>query len=711
MPDSRTKQHQIANLFARRLDGAIKAMRLYPPEHVMCMDAVAAFKSCLTDLLSEQPQVAIAHHRRALHVNGLPVSNEVAGSGAIAQCMRMAGIQEITLGASCRRSEIYEFLGALCMDSRQLRAEGGLQSYFDIRGVEHITVLENRLEVVNAADEAGPDSDPLATIQAEAASMEEILANPGITASNRRQALIRFSAPKERLAKMLALLAAKHSGTDDDWATECVTRIIPKAAAIFSEELPDDRAFLSRNLAEALLALPRTQREPIIAKIMVAAGTETASVCAALIGGLSDKSVAGILRDIATASSLTASQTADIISKLPIDPARMKAIARRLDDRPTNEDGAVVAALGSTQAQAPAARTRQRLPSRPEVDYLSKLIVPLNEIERKELERLAGNGFETDVRHHTTMSLLTIFFKESDPQESECLAPTLMQHFYRCVGEGSLSDAITMIYACRRVMDAHPLDPKNHKLALSGRLVREAASPEQISRLMDSATSAPTLDLSRFRDYFQALGPHAVNGLVDRLATEDGAGTRKIICFLLRDLGAPIVEELAAKLSDSRWYLVRNIVMVLGSVGTDKALLALRGALSHPDARVRFEVAAAAGKAASPHAQRMLEVLLDDQDGRVRKNAAAALLRAGAVDPLRAVLVRPDFLHLCYRQKMDVCQTIAEQGQLVPAIGSPLVQALRSIVRRRPLIFRRKHRCLAAAAASAMQVTGEASVA
>lgn len=708
MPSTQQDKQQTALVFAKRLDTAIKAMRLYPPEHVMCKDAVAAFQSCLIDLLTDEPQVVIAHYRRALHVNGSVIGNEFAGSGVLAQGMRMAGIQQITLGAGFRRSEIYELLGALCMDARELRAEGGLQSYLDIRGVEHITAGENRLTVVGTVMASELDSDPLAVLQAEAASLEDILTHPNMTDTARRQALIRFSAAKEHLAEVLNSMATRHHGKDseidDDQSAERITRIIPRACAVFAEELPDDRAFLNRNLAEALLGLPEKIRKKLIAKMIVATDLETAGAREALVAGLSNKQVAGVINDLASASSLTKSQTADIISKMPLELTRATKIAKLLGTTEADEPARVIKALSPTEAQDQVAKQRRpRLPSQPEAEHLAKLITPLCSDEQEEIKSLVKKGFDESLDEHTVMSLLTIVIKEDDAQTSERLGTTLLQYLYMFISKGMLASAATMIYACRTEIDKHSHSPESKALAICARVMREAASTEQITRLMTSAKSAPKLNLSRLKDYFQALGPFAANGLVDKLATEDDAGARKILCFLLRELGAPIVEELTAKLSDHRWYLVRNVVMVLGSIGTDKALLALRSVVKHPDARVRFEVATAIAQGRSSQAQTLLEVLLDDQDGRVRKNAASALLRVGAVEALRVALARPDLLQRYYRKKMDICHALAEQTESMPTDSAVLLQTLASIAHHRSLIFRRRQRALAGAALSALQ--------
>ena len=76
-------------------------------------------------------------------------------------------------------------------------------------------------------------------------------------------------------------------------------------------------------------------------------------------------------------------------------------------------------------------------------------------------------------------------------------------------------------------------------------------------------------------------------------------------------------ERLAPYLSDRRWYVVRNIVHILGWIGGTATVGLLRTALKHPEPRVRYEVVAALGQVEPAAARPVLLKALEGADTRL----------------------------------------------------------------------------------------------
>ncbi len=127
--------------------------------------------------------------------------------------------------------------------------------------------------------------------------------------------------------------------------------------------------------------------------------------------------------------------------------------------------------------------------------------------------------------------------------------------------------------------------------------------------------------------YLFLISPFGVETLLDLLAESQDRRTRKIICNILAFMAPRNLQEIAWRLSDERWYVVRNIVSVLGMSGSRHAAGFVKQASSHPSVKVRrecvkaFEALPAAGTYAA-----LLELLSDDDSG-VRTKAAKALAR------------------------------------------------------------------------------------
>jgi len=69
---------------------------------------------------------------------------------------------------------------------------------------------------------------------------------------------------------------------------------------------------------------------------------------------------------------------------------------------------------------------------------------------------------------------------------------------------------------------------------------------------------------------------------------------------------------------DRRWYLVRNILYILGRIGKEQSLPYIQRALNHEDLRVKREAIQALGLIGGQKAIGLLVRALTDNDVRVR---------------------------------------------------------------------------------------------
>jgi HEAT repeat protein len=89
--------------------------------------------------------------------------------------------------------------------------------------------------------------------------------------------------------------------------------------------------------------------------------------------------------------------------------------------------------------------------------------------------------------------------------------------------------------------------------------------------------------------------------------------------------GLIAADALIAKLDDEFWQVRLKATRSLGRMKVAKAVLPICKGLSHEQANLRKESAAALGEIAEPAAQPFLEEVMDDLDPEVRKNARWAL--------------------------------------------------------------------------------------
>lgn len=133
--------------------------------------------------------------------------------------------------------------------------------------------------------------------------------------------------------------------------------------------------------------------------------------------------------------------------------------------------------------------------------------------------------------------------------------------------------------------------------------------------------------------------------LMDRLAAERDAPTRRILTEALVRQRSAAVPILVEYLTDERWYVVRNAVSILGDIRDQKTADHLTPLLEHPDLRVRREAIRALTRIGGAGAVGILLKTLEGRDLDLRRQALlslGAIKDPAAVPALINLLIHPD---------------------------------------------------------------------
>jgi hypothetical protein len=113
--------------------------------------------------------------------------------------------------------------------------------------------------------------------------------------------------------------------------------------------------------------------------------------------------------------------------------------------------------------------------------------------------------------------------------------------------------------------------------------------------------------------------------MVRRLAAEENRGRRRMLIDALTACAKADPDPLLVHLEDTRWYLVRNIVLILGRSGHSEIAGRLLAVGRHEEPRVRREVLRALGALLEDGSTRLAIAALEDPDAGVRRQAMAQL--------------------------------------------------------------------------------------
>jgi hypothetical protein len=163
------------------------------------------------------------------------------------------------------------------------------------------------------------------------------------------------------------------------------------------------------------------------------------------------------------------------------------------------------------------------------------------------------------------------------------------------------------------------------------------ATPELISKLKNQifGTHRPAAQV-RLLEFF---GTGAGESLIEELAVEEDAARRRTLIETLTELTRTNHRAVTGNLDDPRWFVVRNLAIILAKSANKDASPAMVSLLQHEDDRVRVEAARGVvpllgHEGAAPY----LEGALDDPSERVRSMAATLLMVARSPSTPAAVL-------------------------------------------------------------------------
>jgi hypothetical protein len=134
------------------------------------------------------------------------------------------------------------------------------------------------------------------------------------------------------------------------------------------------------------------------------------------------------------------------------------------------------------------------------------------------------------------------------------------------------------------------------------------------------------------------LGPRMARAISEELAETTDRAARFVYVDTLVAMGTVALPVAESMMGESRWYVVRNAVAILGDIGGEKSVELIVSALAHTDGRVRREALDALAKVGGEEVGQLVMGLFEDADPDVRLAAARAAAALRVDRALKALL-------------------------------------------------------------------------
>ncbi|HEY5512805.1 MAG TPA: HEAT repeat domain-containing protein [Geomonas sp.] len=204
-------------------------------------------------------------------------------------------------------------------------------------------------------------------------------------------------------------------------------------------------------------------------------------------------------------------------------------------------------------------------------------------------------------------------------------------------------------------------------------------SEKTLQVLQEAIDGGETVSHEELKELLQIFGLPSLAAICELLGRVEKLKTRKVVIEVLIELGKDNPEVFAPFLSDPRWFLVRNVVMVLSLLGTPVALRMIVGLISHKEPRIRKEVLGFLERSADPKARAYIVKFLRDDSSALRIRALQILARERlpfALKPILALTTADDFKTREIAERKAVYEALGELGseQMIPLFREMLLK-------------------------------------
>jgi len=207
---------------------------------------------------------------------------------------------------------------------------------------------------------------------------------------------------------------------------------------------------------------------------------------------------------------------------------------------------------------------------------------------------------------------------------------------------------------------------------------------EFLNRIAFEINAKKIDDIDALFSFLTMLNSNAIIPLAEMVGTLDQMKIRRLLCEALAVLAKDTLDPLFQKLGDDNWYIVRNIVYVLGKIGDPRSVQYLKKIRKHPEQRVRKEIVHTLKEINSDEARELLIDFLSDNDTDVRIMALKSIATLGytkAVPAILKIISSDSFKFKDVHEKKEYFDVL---GRLRSEETLPFLKEL--LMRRTPLI-------------------------
>lgn len=276
--------------------------------------------------------------------------------------------------------------------------------------------------------------------------------------------------------------------------------------------------------------------------------------------------------------------------------------------------------------------------------YISGLIHPSTRIKKAVIENAIP--LYIFMKSHENFSdqrfqIQNLFFRrlkdERDRERFEGIVKSIMATAASEIDAGDYPESILILEKLKTyAFEDFRNDPSKRELIASE--IAQMANEEFMKHVLEEFLSSPEEMEATIPKFFELFGDPSVPFLIERLGEEKNRKKRFKISSLIKSLKQKALPQLLEYLDDERWYLVRNVIFIIGEISDATSIKFLKEPLQHHDHKVRRETVRALKKIGEGEAMALITEAIDDPDPSVAIAAIESLGMAGHPKAIKKML-------------------------------------------------------------------------
>lgn len=658
---------------ARALSVAWRYMAAYPPGHPSLTAALADAHARLREAAALSGSVSFGVSRDALILADERIDSSHAQK--LAESLYRRDVAVVQFDRDVEPAELEALFREITGDPQ--KATLPLWDSLAAAGVSHIRITPVDFSGIRAAG-----MDPDAGIVEPASILEEIVRalmtgreiSPDGTDLRQSEALS-ADGLASMLAKMIEAEASESASapglssgealTGSGRSGDIVDALCEKVLVQLNRPADERRRVSAHQIAELLRGLPPAVRERVLlAAIRVLSADPTAEEeLRALSRILEPDEILHALTSIRLDGGALSGHALRLLQSLMLlSTAGQRSAKSDRDEieRLTEEISRILASEDIDRYNPP---EHKELIAAMNID-----IAPIEEGDRQRMlelgpERLATIEEDT-LSRHVRLALLELLASRAGTENFEGILQRLESQFLLLLGTMQMGEAIALVDRIHALSTDSTVSEPVRKAASAS--IQRMAGGDSIQVLVDWLHLAADDLIPQIRRILDLLGSSGARNLLYALAEEKDRSRRRRLFDFLAAMGPVIVPEAIALLSDSRWYVARNMVALLRTVRDKRAIPEIRRMTTHEDIRVRLEAIKTLLGFERHMTQELLEKAIADPDPKVAETAITLCGSYGIVEargPLVRLVTSRDWWGRRRNLRLKALRALAELGR------------------------------------------------